>query len=767
MRVHVRRTAREDQVKYKKDFEESKGRGFSIVTDTPELRRLRKTQEQISNVKYKEEFEKDLKERKHRYNPQDSASFKQAQAASVWASEVQYKTDLQELHDPSSDLPNSLYLGHALQASKLQSMFEYKKQYEKSKGHYHLALDTAERLHHKENAVLQSQVKYKEYYEKSKGKSMLEFVDTQAYQVSKGVQKIQSEFEYKKQYEKSKGHYHLALDTAERLHHKENAVLQSQVKYKEYYEKSKGKSMLEFVDTQAYQVSKGVQKIQSELKNTADSKLLKGRVSSVADTPEIILAKENSKRISNKEYRKDLENEIKGKGIQLSTGILEIERATRATEITSQVSYKQMSELRQNTYGTVTDTPAMLHAAHVKDICSQKKYRDEADKMKCSFASVADTLDMQRVKNSQKNISSFQYTADSKLLKGTVSSVADTPEIILAKENSKRISNVFYKEGVGTGIPVRETPEMERVKKNQQNISMVKYKDQAGTATTVKYNSDLKELKGKPCVIVDTPEMRRVRENQNNISMVRYHEDFEKTRGKGFTPVLDDPNFERVRRNTQVSSEAAYKGVHPHVVEMDRRPGIIVAPVHPGAYHQGGQSPGFGYMHQTSIASMKSMQSPPHSATIRTYRAMYDYAAQDHDEVSFRDGDIIMNVQSIDQGWMYGTVQRTAPVHPGAYHQGGQSPGFGYMHQTSIASMKSMQSPPHSATIRTYRAMYDYAAQDHDEVSFRDGDIIMNVQSIDQGWMYGTVQRTGQRCTINVGLTLVLQLRGLKPNMDV
>lgn len=57
---------------------------------------------------------------------------------------------------------------------------------------------------------------------------------------------------------------------------------------------------------------------------------------------------------------------------------------------------------------------------------------------------------------------------------------------------------------------------------------------------------------------------------------VRYHEDFEKTRGKGFTPVLDDPNFERVRRNTQVSSEAAYKGVHPHVVEMDRRPGIIV-----------------------------------------------------------------------------------------------------------------------------------------------------------------------------------------------
>lgn len=39
---------------------------------------------------------------------------------------------------------------------------------------------------------------------------------------------------------------------------------------------------------------------------------------------------------------------------------------------------------------------------------------------------------------------------------------------------------------------------------------------------------------------------------------------------------MDDPVTERVRKNTQVVSDAAYKGVHPHIVEMDRRPGIIV-----------------------------------------------------------------------------------------------------------------------------------------------------------------------------------------------
>ena len=39
--------------------------------------------------------------------------------------------------------------------------------------------------------------------------------------------------------------------------------------------------------------------------------------------------------------------------------------------------------------------------------------------------------------------------------------------------------------------------------------------------------------------------------------------------------------------------------------------------------------------------------------------------------------------------------------------------------------------------------MYDYEAQDDDEISFQDGDTIINVEPIDEGWMFGTVQRTG------------------------
>lgn len=38
------------QALYKEEFEKNKGKGFSVVVDTPEMQRLKKTQDQISNV---------------------------------------------------------------------------------------------------------------------------------------------------------------------------------------------------------------------------------------------------------------------------------------------------------------------------------------------------------------------------------------------------------------------------------------------------------------------------------------------------------------------------------------------------------------------------------------------------------------------------------------------------------------------------------------------------------------------------------------------
>ncbi|KAI4575338.1 hypothetical protein MJG53_011541 [Ovis ammon polii x Ovis aries] len=569
--------------KHQSNAEYKKGQGVMnkepAVIGRPDFEHAVEASKLSSQIKYKEKFDNEMKDKKHLYNPLESASFRQSQLATALASDVKYKKDFENMHDPVSGLPD-LFLDHALKVSKMLSGREYRKVFEENKGLYHFDVDAAEHLHHKGNAMLQSQVKYKEAYEKNKGKSMLEFVETPSYQVSKEAQKMQSEKVYREDFEKD----------------------------------------------------------------------IKGRSSMDLDkTPEFLHVKYITNLLKEKEYKKDLENEIKGKGMELNSEVLDIQRAKRASEMTSEKEYKKdlESEIKGKGMQVGTDTLGIQHAKRASEIASEKDYkRDLETEIRGKGMQVStDTLDIQRAKKASEMASQKEYKKDlENEIKGKGMQVSmDIPDMLRAKRASEIYSQVFYKKEVGAGTAVKDTPEIERVKKNQQNIS------------SVKYTQDQKQMKGRPSLILDTPGLRHVKEAQNHISMVKYHEDFEKTKGRGFTPVVDDPVTERVRRNTQVVSDAAYKGVHPHIVEMDRRPGIIVAPVLPGAYQQS-HSQGYGYMHQTSLSSVRSMQ---HSPNLRTYRAMYDYSAQDEDEVSFRDGDYIVNVQPIDDGWMYGTVQRT------------------------------------------------------------------------------------------------------------
>uniref|UniRef100_A0A8C0V0D8 Nebulette n=1 Tax=Cyanistes caeruleus TaxID=156563 RepID=A0A8C0V0D8_CYACU len=699
-----------------------KGRGElnkeSAVLGRPDFEHAKGVSKLLSQVKYKEKFSKEMKS--HQYNPLDSASFKQAQIASTLASDVNYKKDLESLHDPASDLPNLLHLNHALNISKTQSDDEYKKSFKQSKCFYHFSPDTAEQIHLTENGS----VKYKENYEKSKGRSMLEFVDTPMYQVSKEAQKMQSEKMYRRDFEEG----------------------------------------------------------------------IKGRPSLDLDkTPEFLHIKQVTNLLKEKEYKKDLENEIKGKGMEVSTDTLDIQRAKKASEIVSQVSTelilkKASSKEYKKDLGTEIIGKGMQVGPYIPAIYQVdiKMYKDEAEKMLCNYSSVPDTPEMERIRSTQKNISSVFYkkevgagtavkeTPEIERVKKNqqnissikykeeirrATTISDPPELRRVKENQKNISNVQYKEQLCKATPMSVTPEMERVKRNQENVSMgscyplilcIIFEEQPGKATavsvtpeiervrknqdnisSVKYSSDQRQMKGRRSVLLDTPELRHVKETQNNISMVKYHEDFEKTKGRGFTPVVDDPITERVRKNTQIVSDAAYKGVHPHIVEMDRRPGIIVDlkvwRTDPGSIfdidplEDNIQSRS---LHMLSERASRYTKQYLHSTSLGDYKS----DGSDTNPTFSYCSEI---TRPSDEG---------APVLPGAYQQS-QTQGYGYMHQTSMSSMRSMHSQPHS---RTYRAMYDYSAQDEDEVSFRDGDYIINVQPIDDGWMYGTVQRTGK-----------------------
>ncbi|XP_048021323.1 LIM zinc-binding domain-containing Nebulette-like isoform X3 [Megalobrama amblycephala] len=254
---------------------------------------------------------------------------------------------------------------------------------------------------------------------------------------------------------------------------------------------------------------------------------------------------------------------------------------------------------------------------------------------------------------------------------------------------------------------VTDTPENLRLKQQSELQSQVRYK------------RDFEESKGRGfSIVTDTPELQRLRRTQEHISNAKYHEEFERTRGRGATHTLDEQHMARLHGD-QVGG--GYHGVQPQVVEMDRRSG--------GAAEL--------KVWRTDPGSIFDFDPVEDNIQSRSLRRMTECVPQQPSAQS-----VCSSLGS--ELWADRSASVCSRSSSGVYQQQSHHPqqfqqGYGHMQ-----AVRSVQSPPHAASMRVYRALYDYAAQDHDEVSFRDGDVIINAQPIDEGWMFGTVQRTGK-----------------------
>ncbi|XP_037742803.1 LIM and SH3 domain protein 1 [Chelonia mydas] len=182
---------------------------------------------------------------------------------------------------------------------------------------------------------------------------------------------------------------------------------------------------------------------------------------------------------------------------------------------------------------------------------------------------------------------------------------------------------------------VADTPENLRLKQQSELQSQIRYKE------------DFEKNKGKGfSVVADTPELQRIKKTQDQISNIKYHEEFEKSR----MGPSGGESGEMERRNSQDSANYRRPG-------EQHQPSPPVQPSSP-AYQQQ-QPPSQSYGFKEPAAPVSTQRNAPSGGGGKRFRAVYDYNAADEDEVSFQDGDTIVNVQQIDDGWMYGTVERT------------------------------------------------------------------------------------------------------------
>jgi len=178
--------------------------------------------------------------------------------------------------------------------------------------------------------------------------------------------------------------------------------------------------------------------------------------------------------------------------------------------------------------------------------------------------------------------------------------------------------------------------------------------------------------------VADTPESLRLKKNTANQSGVIYQKEFQLDKGK-FSAVADDPESLRLAKTQKQASTVAYQGKEPQRVGQ-LPPPQQAAPTPQQQYQQPPQQQQYQQQppppqaaaqsyhdvpdvpQPVPVAAAAPVAPAPVAAPVAPqpkYVALYDYTAADDDEVSFNEGDYILNGEIIDDGWMTGQVERT------------------------------------------------------------------------------------------------------------
>ncbi|XP_036175168.1 nebulin isoform X14 [Myotis myotis] len=705
-------TAKESQQmqsgkEYRKEYDESiKGRNLTGLEVTPASLHAKYATKIISEKEYRRDLEESIRG-KGLHEMEDTPDMIRAKNATQILNEKEYKRDLElgvkgkGLNAMANETPDFM---RAKNATDIASQIKYKHSAEMEKANFTSVVDTPEIIHAQQVKNLSSQKKYKEDAEKSMS-SYETVLDTPEMQRVRENQKNFSLLQYQCDLKNSKGKITVVQDTPEILRVKENQKNFSSVLYKE--DPSPGTAIGKTPEMMR------VKQTQDHISSVKYKEAI-GQGTPISDLPEVKRVKETQKHISSVMYKENL-----GTGIPTSV-TPEIERVKRNQENFSSVLYKE--SMGKGTPLPVT--PEMERVKHNQENISTVLYKENMGKATPTPV----TPEMQRVKRNQENISSVLYKDNL----GKATPTPFTPEMERVKRNQENFSSVLYKENMRKATPTPVTPEMERAKRNQENISSVLYSD-----------SFRKQIQGKAAYVLDTPEMRRVRETQRHISTVKYHEDFEKHKGC-FTPVVTDPITERVKKNTQDFSDINYRGIQRKVVQMEQKrndqdqetiTGLRVWRTNPGSVFD--YDPAEDNIQSRSLHMINAQAQRRSREQSRSASAL---SVSGGEEKSEHSEGADHHLSTYSNGGIFFSATSTAYKHAKTTELPQQRSSSVATQQTTVSSI-----PSHPSTAgKIFRAMYDYMAADADEVSFKDGDAIVNVQAIDEGWMYGTVQRTGR-----------------------
>lgn len=295
--------------------------------------------------------------------------------------------------------------------------------------------------------------------------------------------------------------------------------------------------------------------------------------------------------------------------------------------------------------------------------------------------------------------------------------------------------------------PVADTPEQRRLAENTKNQSLIEY------------HKGFEENKRNFTVVSDDPETRRNMENTSKFSSVKYGADREQLKGKKIT-VSDDPELRRIKQNTANISQIEYKGVKSQKECQDSARNLVSQAVRQRSLGSDDDE----ILERPSIPGIGgfSYGAPEARNVGRISEYTPDkYGAQEWQET-------VPAPSAVHQQPQHGNYHSTYQNNQNRQSATDRNPEPRATMNIGGSLELSMKNPITKAQpeinpeflekpadfldnmdidISSYRfqALYDYDAQDDDEVSFKEDDYIVDCQKVDQGWWTGTVEKTGRK----------------------
>uniref|UniRef100_A0A8C4QSX9 Nebulin n=1 Tax=Eptatretus burgeri TaxID=7764 RepID=A0A8C4QSX9_EPTBU len=395
-------------------------------------------------------------------------------------------------HIGAQSLQDDPKLVHSMKVAKMQSDREYKKAHEKSKTKYHMPLDMINVTQAKKAQDIASDLSYK--------KPIHQYTmppDAISFTRAKRANELQSDYAYKADFTdviQGKGWMPLGSVGNETI--KRVSDLSSEHKYRQSPNTIKFTSV---ADTPDILMAKANALHASDIMYKLSAEEGKHKYSLPVDCPAFIQSRVNAINLSDTYYKLNWEDE-KAKGCDVRVDAIPFRVAKASRDIASDYKYKQAYEKERGHHvgaQSLEDDPKLVHSMKVAKIQSDREYKKDFQKSKTIYHVSMDMMDVIQARKAQDIASDLEYKK--KIHQYTM--LPDAVSVELAKNRNLLQSDNLYKADLewlrGTGwVPIGSL-ENEKCKKAMKILSEKNYRQPVNKFTFTAVPDSLEMVQAK------------------------------------------------------------------------------------------------------------------------------------------------------------------------------------------------------------------------------------------------------------------------------